>query len=80
MAQTSKVKFSSNLQPSNLVFFKTKIWLEGVGLLAQKVLKNLQIALTDELVLIDLKINVCARRKLNTGARRGLIRKDYLQQ
>lgn len=41
MAQTSKIKFNSNL-------FKTKIWLEGVGLLAQKVLKNLQIALTDE--------------------------------
>lgn len=44
MAQTSKVKFTSNL-------FKTQIWLEGVGLLAQKELKNLQIALTDELFL-----------------------------
>lgn len=73
MAQTSKVKFSSNL-------FKTKIWLEGVGLLAQKGLKNLQIALTDELVLIDPKINVCTRRKLYTGAKRGLITKVYLQQ
>lgn len=73
MAQTSKVKFSSNL-------FKTKFWLEGVGLLAQKGLKNLQIALTDELVLIDLKINVYTRRKLYTGAKRGLITKVYLQQ
>lgn len=73
MAQTSKSKFNSNL-------FKTKIWLEGVGLLAQKVLKNLQIALTDELVLINLKMNACARRKLYTGARRGLITKVYLQQ
>lgn len=73
MAQTSKVKFSSNL-------FKTTIWLAGTGLLVQKGLRNLQIALTDELDLIDLKINVCTRRKLYTGARRGLITKVYLQQ